>query len=144
VRVPSAPAAPAPAADVTELLENQPGTSRAARRRARATANSRAAPGQRRPDAAGLLEERWQAALGIGRLAWAIAKQAALLSDAPRYYKRLVGPAGTPRAAGGRRHAGLAARSRCAPADEALALVSSIGDERTGRRPDLIYWRARA
>jgi soluble lytic murein transglycosylase len=102
------------AADVAELLDNpvrylrRQGTAAApghAQAELALLAIARTASND--PDAAaGLLEERWQAALGPDRSAWAwaiVGKQAALRlsADAPRHYRRAwAGLRGTPRAAG--------------------------------------------
>jgi soluble lytic murein transglycosylase len=98
-------------ADVAELLDNpvrylrrQTGTPIRLHAELALLAVVRAATSD--PDAAaGLMDERWQAALGTDRAAWAwavIGKQSAmrLSSDAPQYYKRAFALLrGTPQAA---------------------------------------------
>jgi soluble lytic murein transglycosylase len=109
------------------------------------------------PDAAaGLMDERWQAALGPERAAWAwavIGKQAALRlsSDAPQHYKRAFTLLrGTPRTAQwSDEMLGWAARSalragrngdRWALALRAIHAMS----ESDQSDPTWVYWRARA
>jgi len=155
------------ASDTTELLENpirylrrqspaaaQAGTSGHAHAELALLAILRTATND--PDAAaGLLEERWQAALGSERSAWAwaiVGKQAALKlsAEAPRYYKRAWSSLrGTPRAAGWSDETlAWAARSalRAGSNGERWPLVlRSIASmsEAEQADPTWVYWKAR-
>jgi soluble lytic murein transglycosylase len=109
------------------------------------------------PDAAAaLMDERWHAALGAERAAWAwavIGKQAAirLSSDAPQYYKRAFASlSGTPRAAQWTDEMlAWAARSALRAGrngDRWPMVLQAIDSMSEGEQadPTWVYWKARA
>jgi len=148
--------------DVSDLLDNpvrylrrQAGQATPQQRELALLAIIRAATSD--PDAAaGLMDERWHAALGAERAAWAwavIGKQAAirLSIDAPQYYQRAFASlSGTPRAAQwtddmlawAARSALRAGRNgdRWPLVLRAIASMSEVEQA----EPNWIYWKARA